>query len=252
MATTAHTHLAQSACTLAANGSRFIVQRVVHVATLATASALIFVSGCGKSDREPTTEERLKAVQQRQETTTDFSAPRKRVDYLADLKNLKDLPIAEKGKPSAPEPKAAPVPTPAPVLATPAPIQAAPARVTPAAVTPPQATQTAPVATQTAPATPAPTPAAGAPVSRAADTAVTVVNREQPTFPREAIRQGVESGVVRARATIGVNGEVKAVTIVSSKPARVFDREVQATLSRWRFNAGADGRTYETEINFQR
>ena len=219
---------------------------------LPLAVALLLQVGCGKSDREPTTEERLKAVTQRQETTTDFSAPRKRVDYLADLKNLKDAPVPEKAaKPSPALPEAKAVPTPTPVV--PAPVQIAPptaAKPAPAQITP---TPT-PVPVQTAPATaakPTPAPTAAA-APRAADSTVTVVNREPPNFPREAIRQGVESGVVRARLTITAAGEVSAVTIVSARPVRVFDREVQSTLSRWRFNAGAEGRTFETEINFQR
>ena len=95
-------------------------------------------------------------------------------------------------------------------------------------------------------------PVAAAPVTRTADATVTVISREQPNFPREAIRQGVEGGTVRARITINALGDVTSVTIVSARPARVFDREVQLALQRWKFNAGADGRTFDTEINFQR
>lgn len=219
-------------------------------ACLPIAVTLLVGSGCGKTEREATTEERLKAVQQRQETTTDFSVPRKRVDYLADLKNLKDAPPTEKAKPAVPEPKTAPAPLPviqAPVQGAPV----APAKSAPATVPTPLPVQPAPPAAAK-PATPTNATAPAAPAARAADTAVTVVNREAPSFPREAIRQGVESGVVRAKITIGAAGEVTNVTIVSARPARVFDREVQTTLSRWRFNPGADGRSFETEINFQR
>lgn len=223
------------------------------VACLPIAGALM-LSACGKTDREPTTEERLKAVQQRQETTTDFSVPRKRVDYLADLKNLKELPPAEKAKPAQDVP-AAPVAVPVPIAPAPAPVQTAPARPAASVPTPtPTPVQPPPVQTPaaTTPAKPAPAAAASAPAVPRADTAVTVVNRETPSFPREAIRQGIEAGVVRAKLTIGAAGEVTAVTILSARPARVFDREVQSTLSRWRFNPGTDGRSFETEINFQR
>ena len=52
--------------------------------------------------------------------------------------------------------------------------------------------------------------------------------------------------------TINAAGDVSAVTIIAARPARVFDREVQTALQRWKFNPGTDGRTFETEINFQR
>ena len=81
---------------------------------------------------------------------------------------------------------------------------------------------------------------------------MTVVSREQPSFPREAVRQNVESGTVRARMNINALGDVTGVIIISARPVRIFDREVQLALQRWKFNPGADGRTFDTEINFQR
>jgi len=89
-------------------------------------------------------------------------------------------------------------------------------------------------------------------VAPAADTAPVIVSRESPSFPREAVRQGIESGLVRARLTINAAGDVSAVTILSARPARVFDREVQTALQRWKFNRGTDGRSYEAEVAFQR
>jgi TonB family protein len=225
-------------------------RRVSPSSTSLSAAALIAVAtltACNKSDRIPTTEERLKAVQSKQESQPDFFIPRKQVDYTADLKSIREAPRADaapKAEPAKPEPtkvaqaepqRAAPTPL---VPAQPAPQAAAPV-------------QQAPVQQQPAPqpVQPAPTPA---PAARAADTSVTVVNREAPSFPREAVRQGVESGSVRARATINAAGDVTAVTIVSARPPRIFDREVQQTLQRWKFNPGAEGRSYETEIAFQR
>ena len=79
-----------------------------------------------------------------------------------------------------------------------------------------------------------------------------MVAREQPEFPRDAARQGVESGAVRARLTINASGDVTNVAIVQARPLRVFDRAVTTALSRWKFNAGAEGRTYETEVSFSR
>ncbi len=199
--------------------------------------AAAVLAGCGKTERVVTTEERLKAVQTKQETQPNFLVPRKTVDYMADLKTIRET------NPKTPEPVAKPEPI---IAAKPEPVRAAPvepAKPAPAAVVAATPVIAAPVI--------APAPVA-APAPRPASDTVVVVSREQPNFPREAVRQNVESGVVRARITINTQGEPTLVTIVSARPARIFDREVQLTLQRWKFNPGADGRTYETEINFQR
>ena len=206
----------------------------------AIGTALI-MNGCGKAEKQLTTEERLRAVQSKQETQPDFHIPRKSVDYAADLKNLRDAPAVAKPD-LARKDTPAPV-TPEPRLAPTAPVAAAPAPVI--APTP------APVAAPAPAVVAAPAPPVARPTT-AADTNVVVVNRESPSFPRDAVRQGVESGVVRAKVTINASGDVTAVTILSARPARIFDREVQNTLQRWKFNPGADGRSYETEIAFQR
>lgn len=216
-------------------------------------AALLMLAACGKSEKVQTTSERLAAVQQKQETTPDFYVPRKTVDYMADLKNIKDAP---KETPKPAEKAAAPAPSPAPVAAAPAPapapvqVAAAPVRAAPAPTpTPPPAQPSAgaPGSNVVASAAPTARPAAPAP-----STAVTVLSREQPDFPREAVRAGVETGTVRARLTIGASGEVTNVAIVQAQPVRVFDRAVQGALARWKFNPGADGRTYDTEVAFQR
>ena len=41
------------------------------------------------------------------------------------------------------------------------------------------------------------------------------------------------------------------VVILEARPTRVFDRAVTQALPRWKFNPGADGRSYEAEINFK-
>jgi TonB family protein len=212
-------------------------------ALVALIIAAIGLAACGKSERQMTTEERLKAVQTKQETQPDFFVQRKTVDYMGDLKAIRDN--APKAEPVKPEIVARAEPRPvtqAETRAAVAPITQAPA---------PVVAQPAPQVI--APVVPTPAPVAVAPAPRpSADTTTTAINREQPSFPREAVRQGVESGTVRARMTINAAGDVTAVTIVSARPARVFDREVQSALQRWKFNPGADGRSFETEVNFQR
>ncbi|HEX4858257.1 MAG TPA: energy transducer TonB [Usitatibacteraceae bacterium] len=223
-------------------------------ASLALAAAATVLAGCNRSEKIPTTTERLAAVSQKQETEKDFYLPRKNVDYMRDLKSLKDSP-------AKPEPEAKAAPARATSTASAPPAAVAPAAPQPAAAAP--ATTTAPAASS-ASAAAAPPPAAPPPaqVASAAPSArssaplpttqVTVLAREAPEFPREATRAGVESGTVRARLTISASGEVTNVAIVQASPAKVFDRAVQGALSRWKFNAGAEGRSYDTEITFQR
>jgi periplasmic protein TonB len=78
-----------------------------------------------------------------------------------------------------------------------------------------------------------------------------IVERENPTFPKEAIRAGVEKGVVVARMQIDEKGHVTEVQIVSSDPPRVFDREVRRALSMWRFKADGEKYVGEIEISFK-
>ena len=203
------------------------------------------LTACQKTEPLPTTADRLKYVEEKQQTQPDYHVPRKVVDYMSDLKSLKDntpkpatpavqvpAPVAAK----SPEVKAtvAEIKPAAPAVSTPAPILAAPL------VTAPTANVVASVAPTARPVPP-----------KEVASAVTVISREQPDFPRDAIRAGIESGSVRARVIINAAGGVSSVVIVEARPTRVFDRSVTQALLRWKFNPGTDGRTYETEINFK-
>ena len=72
--------------------------------------------------------------------------------------------------------------------------------------------------------------------------------RVEPTFPRQAITQGL-SGRVVAHAVVAPNGSVTEVRIISSTN-RVFDREVIRALSQWKFNPEPVGFIGEYEIIF--
>jgi TonB family protein len=237
------------------------------------------LSACQKSDLGPTTAERLKSAEQRQQTVPDFYVPRKTVDYMSDLKAIKETtPPVEPPKKDVP---AKDLPTKEAALKTPADAKGAAGKAATAAVpvttaaaptlTPSGALGGAPIAVTPTPAPTTPPPKAAEPViapapavvasaaptsrptpSQDASPVISVVAREQPEFPRDAARQGVESGAVRARLTINASGDVTNVAIVQARPLRVFDRAVTTALSRWKFNAGADGRTYETEVSFSR
>ena len=219
-----------------AHPERYVALSVLLLLTFA-------LTACQKNETIPTTAERLKSVEQRQQTQPDFYVPRKVVDYMSDLKSMKENPA--KLPPPVTEPPAAKVADakPASVLAK----SAAPATEPPVALPTKSATVTAPAPIVVASAAPTALP----PPPREVASTVSVVSREQPEFPREAQRAGIMTGNVRAKLTINAAGGVSNVAIVEAKPSRVFDRSVTQALSRWKFNPGADGRIYETEITFK-
>ena len=79
-----------------------------------------------------------------------------------------------------------------------------------------------------------------------------MLTKVEPDFPREAEREGYDSGVVKVRMDVDAEGNVTRVDILESRPRRVFDRAVSSALSQWKFNAGRPGRAIETEIAFRR
>lgn len=83
-------------------------------------------------------------------------------------------------------------------------------------------------------------------------TIATPVSKAQVSFPAQAMARNIDRGVVKARLTIDAAGVVRTVQILSSYPRRYFDDEASRSLKEWRFNAGADNRTYDVEIEFQR
>ena len=58
--------------------------------------------------------------------------------------------------------------------------------------------------------------------------------RIQPQYPRRAAVAGIE-GYVTLRFTITETGSVTDVSVVESRPPRVFDREAIRAIMRWRF-----------------
>ena len=101
----------------------------------------------------------------------------------------------------------------------------------------------APVVIEAPPAPPAPPkPAIRRGISR--------VSGEDPTYPREAIKAGVQKGRVVARLRIDEKGNVTDVEIIAANPPRVFDRVVRDALSDWKFRAEGEKYVGEVEINF--
>jgi protein TonB len=73
----------------------------------------------------------------------------------------------------------------------------------------------------------------------------------RPVFPRQAIRDGIQSGNVVAHLVIRPDGTVSEVRIIRARPPRIFDREVIRALSQWRFAPEAVGFIGEVDIDFK-
>ena len=143
--------------------------------------------------------------------------------------------IVEAPKVQAPEPYVPPPDVPVPQTVEP--VISAPA------ITPPPA-----------PYVIAPPPVVEAPPAPPAKPAIrkgiTPVKREDPVYPRQAIRLGIDKGKVVARLNIDEKGNVTNVTIVSADPPRHFDRAVIDALMEWKFTAEGEKYVGEIEVNF--
>ena len=155
--------------------------------------------------------------------------------------------IIEEVKPPPPD---VPPPPPPPKLAAPPPPFIPPPEIQiQAPPPPPQAVITTTTNTPPPPQafTPSP-PAPPAPPQPAVRREYKAAYRVDPTFPPQAIRQGINGKVV-AWVHVAPNGSVSNVEIKQSSN-RLFDREVVRALSQWRFNPEPVGFIGEYEIVF--
>jgi protein TonB len=63
-----------------------------------------------------------------------------------------------------------------------------------------------------------------------------VVSSVQPTYPTNALRDGI-SGEVTVAFTVNSDGSVSGASVVSSNPRRVFDSAALEAIKKWRFEA---------------
>jgi periplasmic protein TonB len=147
-------------------------------------------------------------------------------------------PKIEKSKPPPPPPEYVPPPD------IPMPTISSANTITSVTSAPPSAAPPPVIAPPAPPPPPPPKPA----VRRGAQ--LTIVEKEDMVFPREAIRAGVEKGTITARMHIDEKGHVTDVQIMSADPPRVFDREVKRALMLWRFKGEGEKYVGEVEINF--
>lgn len=162
------------------------------------------------------------------------------------IKQPIETKIIEEVKPPPPD---VPPPPPPPKLAAPPPPFIPPPEIQIQAPPPPPqqtittVTNVPPPPQAFVPSPPAP-PVAQPPVRREYKAAY----RVEPTFPPQAIRQGI-SGRVVAWVHVAPNGSVTQVEIKQSSN-RIFDREVIRAMSQWKFNPEPVGFIGEYEINF--
>jgi protein TonB len=127
----------------------------------------------------------------------------------------------------------------------------APAPMHPA-TEPKPALATAPPMAASKPASPRMDLAAAKPTSAPEPAVPRLLSRVEPDFPTEALRAGIDRGVVRARLSIDGGGSVTHVEILDANPRRVFDRSVTRALGQWKFNEGSAGRTVDSEVAFRK
>ena len=69
--------------------------------------------------------------------------------------------------------------------------------------------------------------------------------RIPPTYPKRALRSGIE-GVVTVEFTITIDGSVKDAEIIEAEPPNIFDKSVLRAISKWKFNPDmVDGKPVE-------
>jgi TonB family protein len=83
-------------------------------------------------------------------------------------------------------------------------------------------------------APPAPPP----PPKPAVRRGIVPIEREDPVYPKDAIKRQISKGRVVARLNIDEKGNVTDINIIVSDPPRVFDRSVREALEKWKFKRG--------------
>jgi protein TonB len=88
-------------------------------------------------------------------------------------------------------------------------------------------------APETSPETPAAQPAQQ-PVLAVGD--LVLVDRVEPKFPTQAVREGIEQGSVTVKFTVQTDGSVTNPTVTDAKPRRgIFDDAALRAVVRWKF-----------------
>jgi TonB family protein len=98
----------------------------------------------------------------------------------------------------------------------------------------------------------APTLAATAvPTVATAVTTRRAIAQPSPSFPRDALREGISEGRVVANLAVAADGRVTDVTVLSTTPSRAFGRVAQQALRDWRYEAAATPSSVQVELVFR-
>ena len=89
------------------------------------------------------------------------------------------------------------------------------------------------------------------PAPEAERIALKLVNNVQPKYPVSAVRAGITEGTVSARIHIDTDGKVSQVDILKARPSKVFEKEVIASLSQWKYAPITKPQTAILEFSFK-
>ena len=161
-------------------------------------------------------------------------------DVMTEIERLeRSLPAQSIEKPPPPE-----TPKPRPVAETP-PVKRPVVPEAPKPLVVQVGPATAPVAAPVAPA-PAPEP----PSQPAANARLVPVSTPAPDYP-PAARRARTTGSVTVSFTVRADGSVDDVRILDARPRGLFERNVQITLRRWRFQPIAQAQTVTRTFEFK-
>ena len=88
--------------------------------------------------------------------------------------------------------------------------------------------------------------------SALAQTAPKIVKKVPPEFPAEAVRRGIDRGVLKAKLTIDDKGVPTEVTIIEAQPpkARILGETLVESLKTWRWEGQGKPHTFELQVVF--
>jgi TonB family protein len=93
-------------------------------------------------------------------------------------------------------------------------------------------------------------PTAAAPANQPDPNELIPIEQAEPQITRDILQQGVRSGVVTVRFTVGTDGKVSEANVVRSTD-RVFNRSTLNAVRQWKFAPVAEPQSATVEIAFK-
>lgn len=107
------------------------------------------------------------------------------------------------------------------------------------------------LAAATAPSPTVPKPAPSVAPAPSEQLTLKVLSSVKPKFPHIAAQSGVTSGTVTARFHVETDGRVSRVDVVKASPPRLFNSEVIAAATQWKYAPLSKPLTTMVEFNFK-